>query len=90
MPRSKPRDRLFEEPIATILANKRLEARGKSRRLVHDCRNNQVVPGDRVSCRHGHVLGTAKDGTLSLALVLRGLAPSVCQKCGDYWRWEEN
>jgi len=46
-------DRLFEEPLATILADKREEAREKGRRLVYDCRNNQVIPGHRVKCGHG-------------------------------------
>ncbi len=85
MPRAKPKDRLFEEPIATILDDQREKARGRGRRLVYDCWNNQVIPGDRVSCRRGHGLGQAKDGTISLLEVLKGLAPSACQKCEDYW-----
>jgi len=81
-------NRFFEEPLATSLHNKRMKARQKGRRLVYDCRNNQVIPGDRIRCKHKHALGIAGDGTLSLVQVLQGITPSVCKGCGDYWGWE--
>jgi len=81
-------DRLFTEPLATILADKRRRARQKGCRLLYDCRYNEVIADGRVSCRRGHILGRANDGTLSLVEVLKGITPAVCKKCGDYWGWE--
>lgn len=81
--------RLFTEPLATALANKRKKARQKGRRLVYDCRNS-LVYGDRVKCRHNHALGSADNGTMPFAQVLQGIGPSICQECEDYLTWDES
>jgi len=81
-------DRLFTEPTATMLADKRKKARQKGRRLVYDCRNNEVQD-DRVRCRKGLMVGPADDGTMSLIQVLKGIAPPVCRECEDYLTWDE-
>lgn len=81
-------DRLFAEPLATALVDQRRKARQKGRRLVYDCRNNEVQ-GDRVRCRNGRIIGSADNGTISLVQVLKGIAPPVCRKCKDYWSWDE-
>ena len=49
-------------------------------RLAFDCYHLKVVE-DRVFCAKGKHLGQAKDGSLALSLVLKGLTPKVCKTC---------
>ena len=62
-------------------------ARKKSGRISFDCFNLKASPyfkGKRVYCAKGHLLGRAKDGTLDLATVLRGILAGACKDCKDY------
>ena len=76
-------EKLFTEPFATTLEDKRERARGEGRRLVYDCTNNAVY-GDRVYCTKECAIGKAEDGSLSLVQVLKGIGPAICQECRDY------
>lgn len=63
------------------------EARKKLGRISFDCYNLKLSPcfkGKRVYCAKGHPLGRAKDGTLDLMFVLRGMLAGACKECGDY------
>ena len=57
-------------------------------RLTFDCLNN-MVRGDRVFCSKGKLLGQAKDGSLALIVVLRGITSGTCKGCEDYSSDEE-
>ena len=57
-------------------------------RLTFDCQNT-LVKGDRVFCSKGKLLGQAKDGSLALIVVLRGITSGTCKGCGDYSSDEE-
>jgi len=57
-------------------------------RLTFDC-GNTVVRGDRVYCSLGKLLGQAKDGSLSLLVVLRGITSGTCKNCREYSSEEE-
>ena len=60
----------------------------KTGRLTFDC-GNTVVKGDRVFCAKGKLLGQARDGSLALIVVLRGITSGTCKNCGDYSSDEE-
>lgn len=82
-----PKDlsKLFEEPGATYLEERRAEARTKGR-VLYDC-FNAVVIDNRVFCRREHIFlssGKGKDGSLSLLSVLRGRTSRVCRNCPDF------
>jgi len=71
---------MFEEPMASLLTNSRIEARRK-RRLTYDCMN-AIVVGQNVVCRKKHKLSFTKG--LGLLSVLRGRTSLICQTCKDY------
>jgi len=84
--------KLFQEPLATRLAEMRIKARRrlnvfrKRKRLTYDCMK-AIVKGDSVVCKKRHkfkMVGRRKKEGLSLLSVLRGMSSSVCQKCKDY------
>jgi len=56
--------------------------------LTFDCLNT-IVRGDRVFCSRGKLLGQAKDGSLALIVVLRGITSGTCKDCRDYSSEEE-
>lgn len=60
-----------------------------SERLTFDCFNLKYKE-DRVHCARGRKLGTAKDGSLALITVLRGITSSVCKNCNDFVTDEES
>lgn len=59
-----------------------------SERLTFDCFNLKYKE-DRAYCSTGRKLGTAKDGSLALITVLRGITSSVCKNCEDFTGEEE-
>ena len=60
----------------------------KSGRLTFDCLNLRCKD-DRAYCSKGKLLGRAKDGSLDLLTVLRGMTSGTCKGCGDYSSDEE-
>lgn len=60
----------------------------KSGRLTFDCLC-AVVKGDRVHCSKSKLLGRARDGSLSLIAVMRGITSGTCKDCKDYSSDEE-
>ena len=52
-------------------------------RITFDCYNARPR-GDRVFCSKGKLLGQARDGSLSMVLVLRGITSGTCKDCEDY------
>jgi len=78
---------LFQEPMATELTTKRIQARRK-RRITYDCMN-AIVQGIWVTCKAGHEFRRtgpkSSAGTgIGLLPVLRGMASSTCKQCEDY------
>lgn len=80
--------------IATIWDNPRtlenLEAkrdtlRANGKRLSFDCVHLKCA-GERAYCEKGLMLGQARDGSIALISVLRGLTSGSCVKC----RWWES
>lgn len=65
------------------LEKKRESLRAEGKRLTFDCLNLKCVD-DRAYCSKGHHLGLAKDGSLFLLAVLRGIAPTACSKCKSF------
>ena len=63
-------------------------AKRKTGRLTFDCLS-AVVRGDRVHCSKGKLLGQARDGSLALITVLRGITSGTCKGCWDYSSDEE-
>jgi len=59
------------------------QARERIGRITFDCFNLKIR-GDRAYCSKGYLLGRAKDGTLALITVLRGVTSGVCKDCIDY------
>ncbi len=55
-------------------------------RLSFDCFNLKSKERGRVYCSKGKRLCQAKDGSLSLLLVLKGITPKVCKNCKDFER----
>ena len=51
--------------------------------LTFDCMNT-VVKRDRVFCSKGKLLGQARDGSLALIVVLRGITSGTCRDCEEY------
>ena len=62
------------------LENQRAIKRQSSIRLTFDCLNLKHR-GDRAFCSKGIMLGQAKDGSLSLLAVLKGVISSSCKEC---------
>lgn len=54
--------------------------RKSGKRLSFDCLK-LMTKGDRVRCSEGKHLGQAKDGTIHLKTVLRGITSGVCIDC---------
>jgi hypothetical protein len=54
-------------------------------RSLYQCFNAKVS-GDRIKCSKGRFLGSAKDGSLSIIPLLRGmpLEAASCQACPEY------
>jgi len=78
-------DNNFQEPAATELTAKRIQARQK-RRLTYDCMN-AITDGFSVVCKEGHEfkkMGLRKKDGVSLLGVIRGWSSSECQNCEDY------
>lgn len=74
----------FQEPMATELTTKRIQARQK-RRITYDCMN-AIVEGNSVVCKKGHefkAFGRRSNKGMPLLSVLRGMTSSTCAKCGD-------
>ena len=61
---------------------------GKSGRLTLDCFSLKFRK-DRAYCSRGRMLGRARDGSLALITVLRGITSGTCKDCGDYSSDEE-
>lgn len=55
----------------------------KTDRLTFDCFNLRCK-GDRVYCSKGKPLGRAKDGSMILVSVLRGVTSGICRDCEDF------
>ena len=55
----------------------------KGKRLTFDCLNLKCR-GERVHCAKGKLLGQARDGSLALITVLRGMTSGACVNCGDF------
>ena len=55
------------------------------KRNLYQCAHAKVFK-DRIKCEHGHFLGGAKDGSLSIFPLIRGnpLECLSCQECFDY------
>ena len=82
---------LFQEPHASQLEKARGEARARGRHLTYDCfggiiklTDNDKGENIRVYCSRGHLLGMARDGSVALVSVLRGMALGACVQCQDY------
>jgi hypothetical protein len=54
-------------------------------RSLYQCFNAKVS-GDRIKCSKGRFLGSAKDGSLSITPLLRGMPLEAvsCQACPEY------
>ena len=75
--------------VLDALERQRDELRRRGGRLTFDCMN--LASGkDRARCLKGHILGQARDGSLALISVLRGISSGTCKGCGDYNTEEEN
>ena len=77
------------EPALTQELLVKLEAerdfkRKQTGRLTFDCYNSKSKSGGRVICGKGHLLGSAKDGSMAEIAVLRGITPATCKDCLDY------
>ena len=75
-------DKVYEEPVASELEQKRLEA-SRKKRITFSCFNGKVR-GDRVFCAKGYRLGGNKSATMPLLSVLRGMSSGACKSCPDY------
>ncbi len=62
---------------------KRNELRLDGRRLTFDCFSLKCSE-DRAVCSRGKILGQAKDGSLALISVLRGIRSGTCKDCEDF------
>ena len=62
------------------LDSQRIINRQSSIRLTYDCLNLKHR-GNRAFCSKGVMLGQAKDGSLSLMAVLKGIASGSCKEC---------
>jgi len=62
------------------LESQRATKRQSSIRLTFDCLNLKHR-GNRAFCSRGVMLGQAKDGSLSLLAVLKGVISSSCKEC---------
>jgi len=87
----------MERPILNIwnntelldkLERQRSAKRETSGRLTFDCLNLRCKE-DRACCSKGKRLGQAKDSSLFLLSVLRGLTSGVCKTCEDFITDEE-
>ncbi len=65
------------------LEKKRDSLRYEGKLLTFDCLKLLCL-GDRAVCSKGHRLGQARDGSLSLLAVLKGITSTVCKDCGDF------
>ena len=61
----------------------RNEKKDRSKRITFDCFNLKCR-GDRAICSKGKMLGSSKDGSMSLFTVLRGTSSGACLECKDY------
>jgi len=61
--------------------------RQDGRRLTFDCLKLKCKDG-RAVCSMGRMLGPAKDGSMDLNTVLRGVTPGTCKTC-EYYETEE-
>ena len=77
-----------DEGTLDKLEKQRVLKRFGSGRLTFDCLK-ATVKGDRVFCSEGRLLGQAKDGSLALITVLRGITSGTCKGCKDYSSDEE-
>jgi len=59
------------------------KVRSSGKRLTFDCMNLHCR-GERVFCIEGHLLGQAKDGSLALVTVLRGVTSGTCLSCKEF------
>ena len=66
-----------------ILEDQRNLRRLHQGRISFDCFNLKAREG-RAYCAKGHLLGRAKDGTLDLTTVLRGVLSGACRNCKDF------
>lgn len=70
------------------LEQQRAEKRITGGRLTFDCFNLKCK-GDRAYCSKGLMLGQAKDGSIALITVLRGITSGACKKCSWFTTDEE-
>jgi len=66
------------------LEEQRDKLRKQGKVMTFDCMN-AIVKGNRVFCSKGKRLGQARDGSLDLMLVLRGICSGSCKNC-EYYR----
>ncbi len=79
---------IWDNPTVLDELERMRTVKGRTGRLTFDCPNT-VVKGDRVLCSKGKLLGQARDGSLALIVVLRGITSGTCKDCGDYSSDEE-
>lgn len=66
-----------------IQEERRAAKRFNSGRLTFDCFHLKYR-GDRAHCSLAKRLGTSRDGSLSLANVLRGITSGTCRGCKNF------
>ena len=72
-----------DKKILDKLEEQRNKLRESGKTMTFDCMNT-VVKGDRVFCSKGKLLGQARDGSLALVSVLRGICSGSCKNCEYY------
>jgi len=70
------------------LEKQRDSVRESGKRLTFDCFSLKVK-GDRAHCSMGIRLGQAKDSSLDIVTVLRGICSGSCKKCA-YFNTEDD
>ncbi len=81
-----------EKPLICIRCGITEKQRNKlqelGKRMTFDCLNTRFK-GDRVFCSKGKLLGQAKDGSMGLITVLRGICSGSCKNC-EYYNTEKD
>ncbi len=72
-----------DEDKLNKLEEQRNSLRESGKIMTFDCLNTRVKD-NRVFCTKGKLLGQAKDGSLDLITVLRGVCSGSCKDCEDY------
>jgi len=72
-----------DRELLSQLEDERDRKRGDGR-ISYDCFHLKLRD-NRVYCDKGKLLGPARDGSLSLLYVLRGVCSGACRECKEYY-----